>query len=105
MKKLNKTVFINGIIFEVVNKIEFTQGYKGLFDAYKAPSKYKYEIWQGWLNWFANCKRNESTDFIEIASRNTSVFTIQGKIQNCKFKITPKHNYIQLQSLDNVTIE
>ena len=97
---------INNKLFEVKNKIVHTnKHYDCLAEAYKRPSYTKFKIWSDWLYWFYTCKDLQENDYIEIASKNSHFFTIQGYIHGHKFKITPKHNYIQIQGLESFNLE
>ena len=102
---MKKYIEINDRTFEVVPHLSVSHDcLKDIFDAYKKPSKYKINIWHSWTKWFNELKENDN-DFISICSYNFATFTIHGRIKGYKFYITQKHNYVQLQSLEDVTIK
>lgn len=101
---MKKYVELNNRTFEVVPHLQVNKDYiETIYDVYKRPSKYKINIWKSWLNWFNELKENED-DFISICSHNFANFSIHGRVKGYKFYITPKHNYIQLQSIEYVTL-
>lgn len=101
---MKKYVELNNRTFEVVPHLQVNDDcIETIYDSYKRPSKNKINIWKSWLNWFNELKENED-DFISICSHNCAYFSIHGRVNGYKFYITPAHNYIQLQSLEDVTL-
>lgn len=101
---MKKYIELNNRTFEVVPHLQVNKDYiETIYDAYKRPSKCKIEIWNEWLKWFNELKK-DNNDFISICSHNFVRFSIHGRLNGYKFYITPGHNYIQLQSLEDVTL-
>lgn len=102
---MKKYLELNNRIFDVVTRLQVNKDYvTTIYDVYKHPSKYKIAIWDEWVKWFNELKK-DNNDFISISSYNFAHFTIHGRVNGYKFYITPKHNYIQLHSLEDVTIK
>lgn len=101
---MKKYVELNNRTFEVIPHLHVNKDcIESIYDAYKRPSKCKIAIWKGWLKWFNELKK-DNNDFITICSHNFAHFSIHGRVNGYKFYITPAHNYIQLQSLEDVTL-
>lgn len=101
---MKKYVELNNRTFEVVPHLQVNDDYiETIYDAYKRPSKRKIAIWNEWAKWFNKLKK-DNNDFISICSHNYVRFSIHGRVNEYKFYITPTHNYIQLQSLEDVTL-
>lgn len=101
---MKKYVVLNNRTFEVVPHLQVNKDYiETIYDAYKRPSKYKIKIWKEWVNWFNELKK-DNNDFISICSHNFARFSIHGRVNGYKFYITPTYNYIQLHSLEDVTL-
>lgn len=90
---------VGGEMFEVVpySKVQVTALYGSVWDCYASPSIAKETVWLQWRDWF-NSHSEHPGDHIGVASFNTFMFTIAGKIEvdgvEYHFKITPNHNYI-----------
>lgn len=98
------TITLNNKVFEVVPHLQVNKDcIESIYDVYKRPSKCKISIWKEWFKWFNELKK-DNDDFISICSHNFVHFYIHGRVNGYKFYITPSHNYIQLQSLENVTL-
>lgn len=86
-------------MFEVVNydKVRVNAVYGSVWDCYVRPSTAKETVWLHWRDWFNRFSEHPG-DYIGVASFNTFMFTIAGKIVvdgiEYHFKITPTHNYI-----------
>ena len=101
---MKKYIELNNRTFEIASHLQVNKDcIKTIYDAYKRPSKCKVAIWNNWLNWFNELKK-DNNDFISVCSHTCPHFSIHGRVNGYKFYITPSHNYIQLQSLEDVTI-
>lgn len=80
MGKKKQFIKIGGETFTIVKGAGNPVGrYKDIMDAYDNPSCYKINIWHYWHNWFIN-NFELWTDYIEISSKNSMIFTICGVI-------------------------
>ena len=90
---------VGGEMFEIVpySKVQAIALYGSVWDCYNTPSIAKETVWLHWCNWF-NRYSESPGNRIGVASFNTFMFTIAGKIEvdgvEYHFKITPTHNYI-----------
>lgn len=86
-------------MFEVVSysKVKAPTLYGSVWNCYDSPSRAKETAWLQWRDWF-NRHSERHGDCIGVASFNSYMFTIGGKISvdgdEYHFKITPSHNYI-----------
>lgn len=101
---MKKYIELHNRTFEIVPHLHVSKDYiETIYDAYKKPSKNKIAIWNDWDKWFNELKK-DNNDFMSICSHNFASFSIHGRVNGYKFYITKSHNYIQLQSLEDVTL-